>query len=107
MGKGISISVSAATDRKLTEATAQLCRDKGISHCIIAAPSSTGTNAATVNLVRSGVPVVDVGLPLASMHTYNEVISMTDAKTLTALVKEFIRSESIAEGFRRDKEMWI
>ena len=107
MGKGISISVSAATDRRLTQATAKLCRDKDIPHCIIAAPSSTGTNAATVNLVRCGVPVVDIGLPLASMHTYNEVISMKDAETLTALVREFICSESIASEFSRDKEGWI
>lgn len=101
MDKGISVSVSAATDRRLTEATVELCREKEIPCSVIAAPSSTGTNAATVNLVRCGIPVVDVGLPLASMHTYNEVISMKDAYALTALVREFICSERLADDFAR------
>ena len=64
---------------------------------MIAAPASTGTNATSLNLTACGVPVVDIGLPLASMHTYNEVISMRDCETLARLVGEFISSEKIAE----------
>ena len=97
MDKGISISHSAATHRGLTLATEELCRVKDIAYVPVAAPSSTGTNAATVNLVGLGVPVVDVGLPLACMHTYNEVISMTDVCSLASLVREFICSHAIAD----------
>ncbi len=96
MDKGISISVSAATHMGLTRATEELCKEKGIDHSMIAAPMSTGTNAAAVDLTAFGVPTVDVGLPLASMHTYNEVISMKDCETLVKLVKEFICSQRIA-----------
>jgi endoglucanase len=103
--KGISISVSAATDRRLTQMTRALCEEKEIPFCIVAAPMSTGTNAASVNLVREGVPVVDVGLPLKNMHTYNEVVSMKDAQVLADLVKAFICSDKIAESF--GKEMGI
>jgi endoglucanase len=101
LGKGVSLSASAATDRALTKATRRLCQEKELAHCIVAAPCSTGTNAATVNLVRGGVPVVDVGLPLRSMHTYNEVISLADAETLCRLVQAFVCSEEIAERFDR------
>lgn len=97
MDKGISISVSAATDIGLTRAVEKLCEDKEIEHSMIAAPASTGTNATSLNLTACGVPVVDIGLPLASMHTYNEVISMRDCETLAKLVSEFISSETIAE----------
>lgn len=100
--KGISISASAATDRRLTQITRKLCEEKEIPFCMVAAPVSTGTNAASVNLVRGGVPVVDVGLPLKNMHTYNEVLSMKDAQTLVALVKEFICSQNIAKSFRKE-----
>ncbi len=100
LGEGISISVSAATDRRLTRMTELLCRDAEIPHCMIAAPTSTGTNAATVQLVGKGVPVVDVGLPLASMHTYNEVISLADCESLGRLISEFICSEALANAFR-------
>lgn len=102
LGKGISLSASAATDRALTRATKTLCEKKQIAHCVIAAPASTGTNAATVNLTGGGIPVVDVGLPLRSMHTYNEVISMDDAESLCELVREFICSRELADGFRAD-----
>ena len=99
LGEGVSLSVSAATDRRLTYMTEELCKNAEIPHCMIAAPSSTGTNAATVQLIGKGVPVVDVGLPLASMHTYNEVISLSDAEALLRLIREFICSEAIAKAF--------
>ena len=106
LGKGVSLSVSAATDRRLTRMTQELCREREIAHTMIAAPSSTGTNAISLNLVRGGVGVVDVGLPLRSMHTYNEVISLTDAASLCELVRAFITSEAIAEAFgATDKEV--
>lgn len=101
---GISISVSAATDRRLTLMTEALCKDKSIPHTMIAAPSSTGTNAPTVNLVGEGIPVVDIGLPLKNMHTYNELISLDDCESLYRLVGEFITDKNIAEVFSADKE---
>ena len=101
---GVSLSVSAATDIGLTRDVQSLCEEKDISHCMIAAPASTGTNATSLNLTRCGVPVVDVGLPLASMHTYNEVITVKDAQTLVSLVGEFIRSESIAKKYARTED---
>ena len=97
MDKGISISVSASTNLELTRLTEKLCVDREIEHSMIAAPTSTGTNAASVNLTACGIPTVDVGLPLASMHTYTEVVSMRDCETLVKLVGEFISSEEIAE----------
>ena len=54
-----------------------------------------------------GVPVVDVGLPLASMHTYNEVIDSRDLEALTQLIKEFICSRDLADKYGRREEMWI
>lgn len=98
-GKGISISVSAATDRRLTRMTRTLCEEEQIPFSTVAAPSSTGTNAATVNLVGAGVPVVDVGLPLKNMHTYNEIISMKDVSALCDLVRAFVCSRTLAEAF--------
>lgn len=103
--KGISISVSAATDRRLTQMTRELCAEKEIPFCTVASPSSTGTNATSVNLVRDGVPVVDVGLPLKNMHTYNEVISMKDAESLSKLVTEFICSEKLAKAFGKESKI--
>ena len=103
LGKGISISYSAATDRRLTRAVRALCEEKELPFCTVAAATSTGTNATSVNLIGAGVPVADVGLPLKNMHTYNEVIALRDAETLASLVREFVCSSELAESFGREE----
>ena len=107
LDSGVSLSICAATDIGLTRDVESLCREKEIAYVTVAAPSSTGTNATSVNLVRCGVPVVDVGLPLASMHTYNEVITMKDAETLVRLVKEFICSDRLSQKYGRKGDLWV
>lgn len=104
MKKGISICYSAATDRALTRESEQMCREREIPFTVCAAPSSTGTNATAINLVREGIPVVDVGLPLRNMHTYNEVVALDDAQALYGFVVEFIKNENIAKRFGRTVE---
>ena len=98
-GEGISISISPITDKKLTKMTEELCRQKEIKFTRIAAPGSTGTNTPALNLVGRGIPVIDIGLPLKSMHTATEVISMSDATELAKLVEAFVCSEEIKEAF--------
>ncbi len=107
LGEGVSLSISAATDRRLTRMTQTLCEDREIPFVRIAAPSSTGTNALAVGLAGRGIPVVDVGLPLKNMHTYNEVISMTDALSLCRLVEAFATSSALAEEFGTAGEEWL
>jgi len=99
LGEGISLSVSAATDRALTLASQKICKEKNIAHTMIAAPSSTGTNATAVQLVGGGIPTVDVGLPLRNMHTYNEVLDLADAEALASFVEAFVCDGEIAKNF--------
>ena len=105
LGEGISLSVSAATDRALTLASQKLCKEKNIAHTMIAAPSSTGTNATAVGLVGGGIPTVDVGLPLRNMHTYNEVIDLADAASLAKFVEAFVCDGEIAKNFCGREEL--
>ena len=105
MGEGISITASASTHRGLTELCEKLCDKHEIPYTVLASPMGTGTNATSVNLVGLGIPVVDVGLPLASMHTYVEVISMTDALTLCDLVRAFICDKDIATKMTQREEI--
>lgn len=102
LGKGPSVTLSAVTDRRLTAMTLALAEQNGIEVQKSVAASHTGTNAPSLGLVRAGIPVVDVGLPLKSMHTYNEVLDLDDADTLAALIKAFIGSKEIAEVFGND-----
>lgn len=99
MGGGVALTLSAVTDRKLTKMTAELCEEKEIKYQKIVSAKSTGTNATALSLVSGGVPVVDVGLPLKSMHTYNEILSLDDANELVKLIGAFISNKKIAEVF--------
>ena len=98
-GAGVSISISAITDRKLTKMTEALCREKEIKFTRIAAPSSTGTNTPVMNLVGRGIPTVDIGLPLKNMHTSGETLNMSDMRELASLVSAFACSDEIKEAF--------
>ena len=102
LGGGISISWSAATHRGLTKATIYLCKEKELPVMAVASPSHTGTNSPSVNLVKEGIPTVDVGLPLRNMHTYNEVINLDDCNVLCGAVREFISSADIAKRFGKE-----
>ena len=104
LGEGISLALSPCTSRALTMASKKLCEEKSVAYVTVAAPSSTGTNSPTVNLVGEGVPVVDVGLPLKNMHTYNETISLDDAYSLYRFTAEFIKSRDIANSFAKSGE---
>lgn len=102
MDGGVAITLSAVTDRRLTKMLCETCEKNGVKYQRIVSASSTGTNATSLGLVRGGIPVVDVGLPLKSMHTYNEVLSLDDAEAVASAVKAFVCSKEIAEVFKNE-----
>lgn len=102
LGKGISITLSAVTDRRLTAMTLKLAEEKEIKVQKSVWATSTGTNATSLGLVKGGISVVDVGLPLRSMHTYNELLDLGDAEQLEKMVSEFVCNTEIAEVFGND-----
>ncbi len=99
MGKGPSITRSAIVDRRLTRMTEEMASAAGIPWQVSVSATDTGTNTGALHLVREGIPVVDVGVPLRAMHTYVEMLDMADAESLTALVRAFACDKSIAEVF--------
>ena len=64
-----------------------------------ACPGSTGTNANVYGITAEGIPTVLCSLPLKSMHTSAEVLSMDDARALSRVVTLFIKSKEISEVF--------
>ena len=101
MGEGASITLAPITNRQMNKMLMKLAEEKGVKLQVEVAAGRTGTNTTALNLVRSGIPVVDIGLPLRNMHTYNEVISVDDANSMAEVMKIFITSKEIAEVFTR------
>ena len=101
MGEGASITYAPLTNRKMTKMLYEMAKENGIKLQREVASRATGTNTTILNLVRGGIPLVDIGLPLKNMHTYNEIICIDDAQSMADLIKLFICSEEIAKEFKR------
>ncbi len=91
MGKGPALSLSAVTDRVLTEAILECAKEHRIPHQSIVEAMHTGTNADLLALAGQGVPCCVVSLPLRHMHTPTEVISVSDMEALVELLCNFIQ----------------
>jgi len=99
VGAGARIRLCPITDRRLSKALIAAAEEAGVKHQVGASGGSTGTNTNVINLAGSGIPTVDVGLPLKSMHTSSEVISLKDAESLKEIVKLFVTSEKVRAEF--------
>ncbi len=100
-GSGVAVARASITNRRLTDLTLELCRKGSIPYTIDACPGGTGTNANVMGIVAEGIPTALCSLPIKSMHTSAEVLSLSDAQALADVVTAFIQSTEIAEVFGR------
>ena len=91
LGGGPMISLSAVTDRKLTKKILEIAKAYDIPYTAVVEPTSTGTNASSVVYVNEGVPAAVVSLPLAGMHSYNELLQLDDAESFKKVITEIIK----------------
>lgn len=92
---GVSLSHGPITDKRLTVLLEKLADEKEIKHQMSVTGGGTGTNTMVINLVRNGIPTVDMGLPLRSMHSSNEVLSIADSEAMRDLIALFVTSKEI------------
>lgn len=93
--EGPMISLSAVTDRRLTAKVLDVAKTAEIKVTTVVEATSTGTNASCVVLIDEGVPTAVVSIPLAGMHSYNEMLSITDAEAFVKLIREIIKTPDI------------
>jgi len=91
LGGGPMISLSAVTDRKLTKKIREIAKAYDIPSTPVVEATSTGTNASSVVYVNEGIPAAVVSLPLAGMHSYNELLQLDDAESFKKLISEIIK----------------
>ena len=100
-GSGVAVAASPITNRRLTRMVTDLCKNGNIPFTVDACPGSTGTNANVLGISAEGIPTALCSLPLKSMHTSAEVLSLDDARALSRVVSAFIKSKEISEVFGR------
>ena len=95
LGEGCTVSYSATTDRRFTKKIINTAKKNGIKYQLLGEPSHTGTDAHALALVREGVPAALISIPLRSMHTYTEVISLRDVESAAELLKAVITEKEV------------
>ncbi len=89
LGKGPQIRVmdpSAIMNRSLVEFALELATQLKIPHQL-AVRRSGGTDAKAVQLTRSGVPSIVIGVPARYIHTHNSILNLEDyCHTLRLLI---------------------
>ncbi len=85
MGGGAAVSLSAVTDRKLTNRLTVLSEANGRKLQKTVDATNTGTNATALTLCGDGIPTAVVSVPISCMHTYNEIIDTHDIETAAEL----------------------
>lgn len=99
LDSGVCITMSPITDKGLTRMSIELCREKGIKYTLEAATKNTGTNANVLGIAREGIPTVLANLPIMSMHSPAELLSVEDAQALADFTRAFVTSTKIAEVY--------
>lgn len=77
-GKGPSVSISALTDRTLTNEIISLAEQKEIPLQTVVEASNLGSNANVAAITAEGVRTAAISLPITNMHSTNECASQSD-----------------------------
>ncbi len=91
LGGGPAVGIGPNCARWMVELLKRCCREEEIPFRAEVMAGETGTNGWGMQVVREGIPVALVSLPLRYMHTPLEVISQQDAEQCAALLAAFIR----------------
>ena len=100
-GEGYTVSLSAVTNRRLTKEIIGISKYSRIPHRVIAEPNNVGMNANVIGLMGRGIPCADLGIPLGSMHTPAETVSLYDCEGLCRLLEAVIQSESLSKEYAK------
>ena len=97
IGEGPVIAHSALCDRHLTAYTVSLAKKNGIPHSTMAWGRSLGTDGDIASTSACGISTVSVSLPLTSMHTCVESVSLRDLLSLSKLLSTLLCTEDLLE----------
>lgn len=85
MGEGASISLSAVTDKYITNRLIKLAEENELKLQKTVDATNTGTNASQLTICGDGVPCAVVSVPISCMHTYNEIVDVGDIECAAEL----------------------
>lgn len=91
LGKGAVIAIGPNMTPCVSNGLIALCEHKDIPHQIEAIGRPTGTDANTIQLVRSGIAVGLVSIPCRYMHSPVEIVDNNDLEATAYLLSEYMK----------------
>ena len=89
-GKGPSVSISALTDKSLTNEIISLAKQKEILLQTVVEASNLGSNANVAAITAEGVRTAAISLPITNMHSTSECASLSDLCEMKRLLAEIM-----------------
>lgn len=86
VGKGLTLSLGPVFDTRSREQMVKICQMEKIPFVDEPDMVGFGTDAASIRRTRGGIPVNLISLPIKSMHTPVEMMSLNDLKELGRFV---------------------
>ncbi len=101
VGKGVVVTCGPNIHPKIYERLLETAKEHKIKIQIDVEGGNTGTDAWTIQVVKSGIPTGLLSIPLKYMHTSVETISIKDAVAVSDLLTHFI------QNIGDDMEEWL
>ena len=91
---------SYATDARTSAHFAALCADAGIApqHFVTRNDIPCGSTIGPITAARVGIPAVDVGNPMLSMHSCREMAGSADVAPMVEVLRRFYATEAARSG---------
>lgn len=90
LGKGVTLSVGPNIHPGILSKAKKICTSEEIPYKLEVAPYGTGTDAYTMQIVRSGIPSLVISAPVRSMHSPVETIDIKDVERTSRLLSHLI-----------------
>lgn len=88
---GPMICVSPVIDKKISDGLIECAKENRIAYQTEICSNATGTNADVISLSGCGIKTGLVSVPLRNMHTFSEVISLSDVELSARLIAEYVK----------------
>jgi len=89
LGSGPVIGRGSTLSPKVFELLVETAEAEGIEYTVAASGRSTGTDADSIQIARSGIPTGLVSIPLRYMHSPVEMVDLNDVEAVVNLLAAF------------------
>ncbi|MCQ4022044.1 MULTISPECIES: M42 family peptidase [unclassified Ruminococcus] len=94
--EGPMIGIAPVLDKEISEKLITAAKVKKMKYQCEVMGGATGTNADVISSTRGGIRTGLVSIPLRSMHTGAEIVSLNDIAAVGELLAEYVLERSIA-----------